>query len=79
MKHYVAGKAITGRRGTSDMQWEAFRQYGMSANNGLPTSRRRLLQTAKGDKDGDKARERHHHLILDSLEQIGRQKILRAG
>ena len=67
MKHYAAGKAITGRRGTSVTQWEAFRQYGMSADNDLSASGRRLLRTAKGEKDGDKARECYHHLMLDSL------------
>ena len=69
MKYYAAGIAITGRQGTSDTQWEAFHQYGMSADNSLPASGRRLLRTAKGDKDGDKARERYHHLMLDSLKK----------
>ena len=41
----------------------------MSADNGLLAFGRRLLWTAKEDKDGDKARERYHHLMLDCLKK----------
>jgi len=36
---------------------------------GFPRRRRKLLKSAKSDKDGDKACERFHHLLLDSLKK----------
>ena len=41
----------------------------MQAKNGLPASGRTLLRTAVGDQEGDNARDRFHHLLLDSLKK----------
>jgi len=60
---------ITGRRGTSNAAWEAFKAFAMDSKNGLPSSGRKLLKPAKGNKDSDKAYERVHHLLLDSLKK----------
>ena len=43
MKAYALMKNITGRRGMSDTEWEAYRQYGMQAEKGLPASGERML------------------------------------
>jgi len=69
MKAYALRNKIIGRRGTSNAAWEAFKAFAMDAKNGLPSSGRKLLKSAKGDKDGDKTRERFHHLLLDSLKK----------
>jgi hypothetical protein len=69
LKAYALMNKITGRRGTSDAAWEAFKTFAMDAKNGLPASGRKLLTSAKGDKDGEKARQRFHHLLLDSLKK----------
>jgi len=69
MKAYALVNKITGRRGTSNAAWEAFKPFAMDSKNGLPSSGRKLLKSAKGDKDGKKARERFHHLLLDSLKK----------
>ena len=70
---------ITGLRGTSDTEWEAYRQYGMRAANGLlPASGERMLNLARGDKDGEKARERFHYLLHDSLKK-DREKMTKGG
>lgn len=69
MKAYAIMKNITGHRGTSDAAWEAYRQYGMDTTHGLPASGKRMLNLPRGDKDGEKARERFHHLLLDSLKK----------
>jgi len=41
----------------------------MQANYGLLALGRTLLNTLVGDKEGDKARDRFHHLLLDSLKK----------
>jgi len=41
----------------------------MDSKNGLPSSGRKLLRSVKGDKDGNKAHKRFHHLLLDSLKK----------
>jgi len=41
----------------------------MDFKNALPSSGRKLLKSAKGDKVGEKAREGFHHLLLDSLKK----------
>jgi len=41
----------------------------MDQKNGLPASGWALLQSDKGDKGGDKARDRFHYLLLDSLKK----------
>ena len=69
MKAYTLMKNITGRRGTSDADWAAFKVFGKEAKNGLPASGRKLLNAAPGDRDGNKARDRYNHLILDSLKK----------
>lgn len=69
MKAYAIMKNISGRRGTSNAAWEAYRQYGMETSHGLPASGKRMLNLPQGDKDGEKARERFHHLLLDSLKK----------
>ena len=51
------------------MEWEAYRQYGMRAENGLLASVERMLNLPCGDKHGEKARERFHYLLLDSLKK----------
>ena len=66
MKPYALANSITGRRGTSTATWQAFRDHAMDPKNGLPASGRALLQSDKEDKDGDKARDRFHYLLLDS-------------
>ena len=38
MKAYALMKNITGRCGISETEWEAYRQYGMQAEKGLPAS-----------------------------------------
>ena len=50
-------KNITGRCGTSDTVWEAYRQYGMQAEKRLPASRKRMLNLPSGDEYGEEARE----------------------
>ena len=62
-------KNISGRRGTSDTKWEAYRQYGMRAENGLLASVERMLNLPCGDKHGEKAREHFHYLLLDCLKK----------
>ena len=62
-------KNITGRRRTSNTEWEANMQYGMRADDGLPASGERMLNLPRGDKDGEKALERFHYLLLDSLKE----------
>ena len=69
VKAYALANGITGRRGTSTAAWQAFRDHTMDPKNGLPASGRALLQSNKGDKDGDKARDRFHYLLLDSLKK----------
>ena len=69
IKAYAIMKRLTGRHGTSDAEWEAFRQYVMDPDNGLPASGGTMLSLPQGDKDGDKARKRFHHLLLDSLKK----------
>ena len=69
MKAYALMKNITGRCGTSNTEWEAYRQYGMLADNGLPAFGERMLNLLQGDKDGEKAWERFHYLLLDSQKQ----------
>lgn len=41
----------------------------MCPENGLPASGERMLSLLRGGKDGDRARERFYHLLLDSLEK----------
>ena len=62
-------KSLTGRHSTSDAEWEAFRQYAMDLDNGLPASGGTMLSLPQGDKDADKARKPFHHLLLDSLKK----------
>ena len=69
MKAYVIRKSQTGHHGTSDAEWEAFPQYAMDPDNGLPASGGTMLSLPHGVKDGDKARKRFHHLVLDSLKK----------
>ena len=78
MKAYALMKNITGRCGMSDTEWAAYRQYGMRAENGLPTSGERMLNLPRGDKDGEKARERFHYLLLDSHKK-DRETMMKAG
>jgi len=60
---------ITGRRGTSNAIWNTFKTFAMQANHGLPALGWTLLNTPVGDKAGDKARDRFHYLLLDSLKK----------
>ena len=69
MKAYAIMKSLTGRHGTSDAEWEAFRQYAMDPDNGLPASGGTMLSLPHRDEDGDKVRKRFHHLHLDSLKK----------
>ena len=39
----------------------------MEDGNGLPVSGRALLQLPWGDKEGGKARDRFHYLLLDTV------------
>ena len=41
----------------------------MWAENGLPASGKRMLNLPRGDKDGERPRERFHYLLLDSLKK----------
>jgi len=75
MKTYALMNKITGRRGTSNAAWEAFKAFAKDYKNGLPSSGRKLLKFAKGDKDGEKAHERFHHLLLDSLKKDRETKV----
>ena len=65
IKAYAMSKNITGRRGTSNEDWDEFQEFCMKAENGLPASGRAILKVRRGDKEGDKARERFYYLILD--------------
>ncbi|KAF8415029.1 hypothetical protein EV426DRAFT_710594 [Tirmania nivea] len=69
LKAYALSNGITGKHGTSAAVWEAFQQYALNSKHGLPASGRKLVMTAKGDKEGDKARERFHYLLLDCLKK----------
>jgi len=69
MKAYALANGITGGRGISTAAWQAFRDHAMDPKNGLPASGWALLQSDKGDKDRDKARDRFHYLLLDSLKK----------
>ena len=69
MKAFTLMKGITGRQGTSNAAWEAYREFAQEAKNGLPASGRNMLTLPHGDRDGEKARERFHHLLLDSLKK----------
>jgi len=60
---------ITGRWGTSNTTWNAFKSFAMEAKHGLPASGQILLNTPVRDKEGDKARDRFHYLLLDSLKK----------
>jgi len=60
---------ITGRQGTSNATWNAFKTFAIQANHGLPASECTLLNTPVGDKEGDKPRDRFHHLLLYSLRK----------
>ena len=78
MKAYALMKNITGRRGTSDTEGELYRQYGMWAENRLPASGERMLNLLQGDKDGQKAREPFHYLLLDSRKK-DRETMMKGG
>ena len=69
MKAYALANSITGRCGTSTAAWQAFRVHAIVPKNRLPASGRALLQSDKGDKDGDKARDRFQYLLLHSLKK----------
>jgi len=69
VKAYALANGITGRCETSTAAWQACRDHAMDSKNGLPASRKALLQSNEGDKDGDKARDRFHYLLLDSLKK----------
>ena len=69
MKAYALMKNITDRRGTSDTEWEAYRQYRMWAENRLPASSERMLNLPRRDKDSEKAQEHFHYLLLNSLKK----------
>jgi len=69
MKVYALMNEITARRGTSNATWEAFKAFAMDSKNGLSSSGRKLLKSTKGDTDSEKACERFHHLLLDSLKK----------
>jgi len=69
LKAYALMNNITDRRGTSNTTWNVFKTFAMEAKYGLPASGRTLLNTPVGDKEGDKARNRFHHLLLDSLKK----------
>jgi len=60
---------ITGRRGTSNATWNAFKTFAMQAKHGLSASGHTLLSTPVGDKGGDKARDQFNHLLLDSQKK----------
>ena len=68
MKSYTLMKAIKGRQGTLKTAWEAYREFAQEAKNGLSASRRNML-TLPRDRDGEKAREQFHYLLLDSLNK----------
>ena len=69
MKAYTLMKGIKGRQGTSNAAWQAYQEFAQEAKNGLPASGRNMLTLPRGDRDGEKARERFHHLLLDSLKK----------
>jgi len=69
LKAYAPMNNITGRWGTSNAIWNTCKTFTMQANHGLLASGRILLNTPVGDKEGNKARDRFHHLLLDSLKK----------
>ena len=71
-------KNITGRRRTSNTEWEANSQHGMRADDRFPVSGERMLNLPRWDKDGEKALERFHYLLLDSLK-MDRETMMMGG
>ncbi|KAF8416583.1 hypothetical protein EV426DRAFT_578631 [Tirmania nivea] len=69
LKAYAVMNEITGRRGISKAVWEGFKAFALKPKNELPASRHTLLGMQRGDKEGNKAQERFHHLLLDSLKK----------
>jgi len=69
LKVYALMNNITGRRGTSNATWNAFKTFVIQVNHGLPASGRILLNTPVVDNEANKARDRFHHLLLDSLKK----------
>jgi len=69
LKAYALMNNITGRWRTANATWNAFKSFAMEAKHRLPASGRILLNTLVGDKEGDKARDRFHYLLLDSLKK----------
>ncbi|KAF8416220.1 hypothetical protein EV426DRAFT_703735 [Tirmania nivea] len=69
LKAYAVMNEITGRRGTSKAVWEGFKAFVLELKNRLPASGHTLLGMQRGDKEGNKAQEQFHHLLLDSLKK----------
>ena len=69
MKAYTLMKGIKGRQGTSNAAWEAYREFGQEAKNGLPASGRNMLTLLRRDRDGERARKRFYHPLLDGLKK----------
>ena len=69
IKAQARHQKITGRRGTSNEDWNTFKSFAMQDNNGIPRSGRALLELPRGNKQGDDARESLHLLLLDSLKK----------
>lgn len=78
IKAYAISKKITGRRDASVQEWDRFKSHAMNDENGLPASGRALLQLPRGDKEGDRAKDRFHYLLLDALKK-DRETLTREG
>ena len=78
MKAYTLMKGMKGRQGTSNAAWEAYREFAQEAKNEHLVCGRNMLTLPRGDRDGEKARERFHHLLLDSVKQ-DRERDMKSG
>ena len=69
MKAYILRKGIKGRQGTSNAAWEAYLEFAQEAKNGPHASGENMSTLPRRDSNGEKARERFHYMLLDSLKQ----------
>jgi hypothetical protein len=69
LKAYAIIQKIASKRTCSDSTWEAFTTYAIDRTNGFPAKGRTLVLKAKGHKEGDLAKMRLNHLLLDSLKK----------
>lgn len=69
MKAFCITNNIKGKQGTLDVDWLAYYNHAINMENGLPVSGGALVWRPGGDREGDKARERLHYLMLNSCKK----------